>query len=323
MRLSAEAAQALVVQTLARSGLSSHDAEIVAQALVEAELCGRATHGLARLPGIARTCRELCGGPPVLVTDRGAAACLDGRGGLGYVVCHRAVREATERAQRHGLAVVAVRNVRHMGMLGYYVRLLAERDIVGLAFADCRPLVAPFGGTQAVLGTNPIAAAFPWQPFPIVIDTGTSAVTFGDVMLARTQGRPLPAGVALDSDGRPTIDAAKATAGALLPWAGHRGYVFGVMAQLFAGALTLAGGLPTSGDDYGMLILALRANLFGEREAYMAEVSRFVAATRAARKASGVREILLPGERAWRERSRRLREGIEVPDELLREIRGG
>ena len=353
MRLTHEQARQLIIRTLLRHKLSPPDAEVTADALVEAELRGRPTHGLMRVTQVTRACDDVRGEPPAfakapadatastfaeatadksagkprlpagkpaLVTGRGAVACLDGHGHLGYVVCRRAAEEAGRRAERHGFGLVAARNTRHMGMLGYYVDLLARRGQIGLAFADCRPLVAPFGGINPVLGTNPIAAAFPWQPHPILLDVGTSAATFGEVLLARGQGRPLPEGVALDKDGQPTTDPKRAAEGALLPWAGHKGYVFGLLAQLLAGALTQAGGLPTRGDDYGMLILAMRTDLFGDAAGYEAEVTRLVHAIRASRRRPGVSEILLPGERAYRERDRRLREGLEISDALYREI---
>jgi len=317
MRMNAEDVRRLIVRTLCRHRLPEAHARITADVLVEAELRGRKGHGLARLEGIADMCDAL-GEEPVLAADRGAAACIDGRHYLGYVACYTAAQEACKRATRYGLSVVGLRRTRHMGMLGYYVDWLARHDLVALAFADCWPLVAPHGGVERVLGTNPIAAAFPHEPFRIVIDTGTAAITYGDILVAKAGHRPLPEGAAVDAEGRPTTDPDAAREGALLPFAGHRGYIFGLMAQLLAGALPLGNGLPLARDDYGTLILAMRTDLFGDASVYRAEVAKLADALHGARRREGVDEILLPGERAWCERERRLRDGIEVDDDFLR-----
>ena len=317
MRMRTDDVRGLIVAVLCRHRLPEAHAQITADVLVEAELRGRKGHGLARLEGIADMCDDL-GEEPALTVDRGAAACIDGRRYLGYVACHMAAQEARTRASRYGLSVVGVRHTRHMGMLGYYVDQLARHDLVALAFADCWPLVAPHGGVERVLGTNPIAAAFPHEPFRIVIDTGTAAITYGDILVAKAADRPLPEGAAVDAEGRPTTDPDAAREGALLPFAGHRGYVLGLMAQLLAGALPLGNGLPLTRDAYGALILAVRIDLFGDASVYRAEVAKLVDALHGARRREGIDEILLPGERAWREREQRLRDGIEVDDDFVR-----
>jgi L-2-hydroxycarboxylate dehydrogenase (NAD+) len=313
-------ARGLATAILQRYGLAQEDAAIVADVLLEAELRGRPTHGLVRLPGIVRVCGQVARVKCELVVDRGPCACVDGLHQLGYLACHRAAREAIARAKAHGVALVAVRRTRHMGMLGYYVDLVAREEMVGLAFADCQPLVAPWGGVSKVLGTNPIAAAFPWRPHPIVVDMGTSAITYGDLMMAQRLGGRIPEGAAVDEQGRPTADAAAARQGALLPFGGHKGYALGLMAQLLSGALTLAGGLPVRPEDYGFLILAVRVDVMGSAEGYRAEVGKLVAAIRSSRPMQGFDEIRLPGERAYREREKRQREGIPVDENLWREL---
>lgn len=319
IRVPADTLRDTLAAGLIRQGLSGEDARTVAEALTEAEMRGRPTHGLVRLAGLVAACGELSSERPHVVEDRGATACVDGMHHLGYVACTMAADEAAARALRYGVAAVGVRRTRHTGMLGLYVERIARRGLVGLGFGDCCPLVAPWGGVEPVLGTNPIAAAFPREPDPVLMDLGTGAITYGEVMLRKHTGEPLPAGVALDAEGRPTSDPAAACEGALLPFAGHKGYALALIVQLLSGALTGAEGVPVRREEYGALFLALRRDAFGPSERVDAEAGRLVAAIKSSRRMAGVGEILLPGERGWRERARCLREGVAVPEALWRE----
>jgi len=310
----------IIGRVLLKRGLTTEEAAIVSDILTEAELRGRPTHGLMRLPGIAKASHEAAGIRSESVIDRGACACIDAKHQLGYLACHRGAAEAIVRAREHGLALVGVRNTRHMGMLGYYVDMIARQGIVGLAFADCIPLVAPHGGIDKVLGTNPIAAAFPWEPHPIVIDLATSATTLGEIMIAQHKGERIREGQVIDREGHPTTDPAEAREGALLPMAGHKGYALALMAQLLSGALTGAVGLPLRYEDYGALFIAVQPDVLGSAAQYRAEVEKVVRAIKSSRRAEGFDEILIPGERAYREREQRKREGISVEDALWREL---
>ena len=311
----------LALRALLPAGMPRPEAESVTEALLEAELRGRATHGLLRLPGIVR--RFAGRGPTAvkILADGGAWLQVDGGDGIGYVVAQRATQWAGERAREHGLALVGVRGGTHCGMLGYYTGQLAQEGLVALMMANCGAMVAPFGATSPVFGTNPVSIAFPHAPFPVLIDMGTSAVTFGDVLVALREGRLLPEGVAYDPCGRPTCEPTEAGRGALRPFGGHRGSALALAVQLLTGALVGAAPLPSRGVNYGLFLVAIDPGVFGDREQFTAGVAAVVEAVKSAQPAAGVEEVLVPGERAWRERERRLREGIEVPDELLAEIR--
>ncbi len=310
----------LIARVLVKRGLTAEEAAIVSDILTETELRGRSTHGVMRLSAIAKTATETAGIKPEIVIDNGACACVDAKHQLGYLACRRGAIEAIARAKQHGLALVGVRNTRHMGMLGYYVDMIAREGIVGLAFADCAPIVAPHGGIDKVLGTNPIAAAFPWSPHPIVIDLATSATTIGELMLLQKKGGTIPQGLAIDKEGHSATDPTMARQGALLPMAGHKGYALGLMAQLLSGALTGAAGLPVRHEDYGALFIAIQPDALGTASQYHAEVEKVVRAIKSSRRAEGFDEILIPGERAYREREKRKREGIPVEDVLWREL---
>ncbi len=310
----------LASRALRSGNVAESEAEVVVEALLEAELRGRPTHGLLRLPGIVR---RFGGRGPTqvsIVADGGCWLRVDGGDGIGYVVAQRAVAWAGERARTHGLALVGVRRATHCGMLGYYTGQLARDGLVAIMMADCGAMVAPFGATSAVFGTNPISIAFPHDPFPVLVDMGTSAATFGDVLVALREGRLLPEGAAYEASGQPTCDPAQARAGALRPFGGHRGSALALAVQVLSGALVGADALPAKGVNYGLFLLAIDPGVLGDSSEFEAGVSAVVSAVKSARPAAGVQEVLVPGERAWRERGRRLQEGIDVPQELLAEI---
>ena len=149
---------------------------------------------------------------------------------------------------------------------------------------------------------------------------GTSAATLGDLAVALREGRLLPEGAAYDASGRPTRDPAEARRGALRTFGGHRGSALALAVQLLSAVLVGADPLPGERVDYGLFLLAIDPAIFGEREQFEAGVSAVVAAVKSAQSAPGVEEVLVPGERSWRERSRRLREGIDLPNQLLAEL---
>jgi len=320
--------RALVEEVLKRHGAPAEDARIIADVLIEAELRGRDTHGLARLKGLAGVYDRGSAGQPRIIMEQGPRVLWDGSGSCGYITAYRMAEHAADKARGEQIAVAAARHAQHCGMLGYYVSMMAaggpageDNGVIGLAVANCWPLVAPWGGVQSVLGTNPIAAAFPAQPHPILIDLGTSATTQGAAARAGRRGEPLPPGCAVDRDGNPTRDPDMVREGALLPFGEHKGYALGLLVQLLCGPLTGAAAVPEQRTDYGLFMLAIRPDAFTEPDRYSEEVQALKRAVKSARRMKGFSEILLPGERAYRERDQRLRNGIEVPDDLLDEIK--
>jgi LDH2 family malate/lactate/ureidoglycolate dehydrogenase len=203
-------------------------------------------------------------------------------------------------------------------MLGYYSDRAAKRGVVALVMADCCPLMAPWGGMEPVLGTNPISAAFPWKPHPILIDLGSAAITQGDVDRARRADGEIAPESAVDTDGRFTTD--PDAVHTLLPFGRHKGYALGLLVQLLSGPLVGAAGVPDDRRDYGLFCVAVRPDLFAPVERYETQVGALVERIKSARTMEGVEEILIPGERAFRERTRRVREGIETTEDRLRQI---
>lgn len=268
----------LAVARLRRAGLNEEDARIVVDHMLAAELWGRSSHGLSlRLSYALRQAEEGAAAVrPEVVRDGGHFLVVNGNNGFGYLAGHMCAHLLVERARAHEVAAVALKNTRHTGMLGYYVHMAAREGVVAMCFGNCCPLMAPYGGSRALLGTNPLAFGFPAEPDPIIVDMATSEVSYGEVMQRQEEGAELPPGCALDSEGRPTRDPAAARAGALVPFGGHRGGALALAVQLLAGALTGSPAVPPPGRDYGLLLVGFSRGAFAGDKAYDEAVAAMI-----------------------------------------------
>ncbi|HEX4215222.1 MAG TPA: Ldh family oxidoreductase [Candidatus Dormibacteraeota bacterium] len=308
---------------LTARGLAEGDAATAASCLIEAELEGQGSHGLQRLPFLLRRLDERGIDPaaePRVVREAGAMALLDGANGLGPVVGARAVDLAVERAREHGLGLVAVRRGNHLGSLGFYLRRLTSAGVIGICFSNTPPAMAPPGSRTPYLGTNPIAAGFPTDGEPVLVDLATSQVARGRILKLRGTGEPIPQGWALDAEGRPTTDVEAALGGSLVPLGGDKGFALALLVEAMTGVLAGAAVGPEVGGTFqhtdresnvGHSFLAIDA----ER---LAPGFR----TRMAAMAGAVRDLgaRVPGDRRHAERERRAREGVDVSQALVVEL---
>ncbi|MBI2951624.1 Ldh family oxidoreductase [bacterium] len=329
---SADTLREVAVRILRAVPIPDEEALIVADLLVDSNLAGHDSHGILRLPqylGMVRDGAILPGAPLKVLQETPATAVLDGGWGFGQVVARGAMDLTVRKARTSAVGAVAVRHCNHIGRLGAYAALPCEAGMVGLLFVNGHAGdqgVAPYGGIARRLGTNPFAVAVPSaQGPPVVLDITTSIVAGGKIRLARARGEPVPEGCLIDAEGRPTTDPNvyyDPPRGALLPFGGHKGYGLSVMIDLLVGTLSGAGAsapdAPRSGN--ALLTVAVDIERFVPLDAFREEVRQFIAYLKTSPKAPGVAEILAPGERAFRERERRLREGIEVEDRTWGQI---
>ena len=258
------------------------DASLLADSLVTAELWGHASHGLLRCPGMSRGCAPGAAErvtTPRVVRDRGAVAVLDGHHGIGQVVAARAVELGVERARRHGISGVAVRNSGHFGTAAYFTRRAAEAGCVAFLATNASPAMAPWGGRAKSIGTNPWSIAAPAGRHGVVVmDLANTAVAAAS--LAAERGEAIPADWAAAADGTPTTDPAAAIEGLILPMAGPKGYVIAFMMDVLAGVLTgnafgdaVAGPYdPTRRSGAGHLLITIDIASMGEPSTFAARV---------------------------------------------------
>lgn len=257
-----------------------------------------------------------------------ALRAADARHGVGQVVARDAMLEALARAQRHG--VVSVRNSNHHGALGYFTRMAAQEGCIGMLAANGGPAMAPWGGKRMAVGTNPWSIAAPAGPLPpMMLDIANTVVARGKIFLARQKGARIPEHWALDAEGRRTTDAVAALAGVIQPMAEHKGYAIALMMDVLAGVLSGSGILTEVNSPFktdqpsrcGHFFLALHIEAFGPREAFEARMQRMIAELKAVPRAPGFEEILYPGELEARNEARHTREGLELPEKTLAELR--
>src|SRR5262249_31213819 len=299
--------------------LPKHDTEQATDVLACADLRGIDSHGVARMYSYFGMLIEGHINPKAkikIVRSTVSTATVDGNNGLGLMVGPQANRIAINMAEKAGSGWVAVRNTNHFGIAGYYVLQALERDLIGWAMTNSSALVAPLFGTSRMLGTNPLAIAFPGdEEPPIVVDLATSAVAFGKVEIARRKGLPIPEGWAIDAAGAPATDPqAVYDGGALLPLGstrelgGHKGYALAMVVDVLSGVLPGANWGPFApafaitqtppgsvGVGIGHFFGALRIDGFIDPDEFKRQVDHLVRTFRAAPAAPGTSGPLVPG----------------------------
>ena len=305
------------------AGFSEDDARDLTAALLGASLRSLPGQGqgVQSLPKyIDRVHRGLIDARAVIseVTGGAAVRLLDAHRAHGGVAATRAVRLALDLAQTHGIGAVGVRDSTHLGAAGYYAELATQRSCIGLVFTNAGPEIAPWGATQAVVGTNPWAVAVPSrQGWPIVLDMANSTSGKGMVRWNQIIGRPIPDDWALTVEGRRTTDPVAALAGTLFPLGGAKGYAMAVMVDLLTGALTgSALGTDCFADDHqdvGHLVLVISIEAFAPLEEFLDRVELLVAQIRSSPPVAADERVLLPGELEHERRTDRLARGVPIP----------
>lgn len=319
------------------AGADAREAKIVAEHLVDANLAGHDSHGAMRIiqyldeiqigkivPGTVANCLD--------EWENGAV--IDAVGAFGQVACHEAMRRAIEKASCATLAAVTIRNCNHSGRLGDYVEMAVEAGMIGLVTANgggAGQWVAPFGGRERRISTNPIAFAAPSEGlFPVVVDISTSVVPEGKVRDYLQRGAPVPDGWLVDAEGQPTNDPNQLyadPAGAILSLggqAGHKGFGLAMMVDILAGALTAAG-CPRAGKfdpahGSGLFMLAINVERFGSSAEFGKQVAEMSEYFQSSQPAAGFDRVMVPGQYEYEQRKKRQHGGIEIPEQVWSEM---
>lgn len=321
--------KALLERIYAAAGVSPGSAEIVSRHQINADLAGHDSHGVMRTPDYVALIErgDVVPDAPFEVVQQGpSTAVIDANWNLGFVATERAMNLACDTAATQGVATVTVRRQGHIGRLGAYTGQAAERGMIAMLTADsgrAPKSVAPFGGREARLGTNPISLAIPSRDHgPIVMDMATSTVAGGKVKVAASRGDTLPPGWIIDRDGHASQDPqAYLDGGALLPLGadqGHKGYGLSFMVEVLSGLLTGIGfGVyPDGVHNDGVFMSVFDVARFRPADEFEAEVSDFVRYLKDTPLAAGASEILHPGELESRTAATRRSGGIPVGEAI-------
>lgn len=326
--------QAFIARCLAACGMPEPDAQKAGGLMAQADLMGQDTHGVFRLPMYIRRIRA--GGmnmqPDIrAIEERTATALIDGDNGIGHLVMHAAAELAIEKAEKTGVAWVGARHSNHAGPASLYAMMPMRKDMIGLYMAvGSANHLPPWGGTEMLLSTNPIAIALPSGKYPpIVLDMATTVAAYGKVKVAAQRGETIPEGWMVDRNGAPLTDPTRASEGFLLPIGGAKGYglalIFGILAGTLNGAAFGRDVVDFNADiksvtNTGHVIIALDIKAFTDPDAFKAGVDTVWEQMKSSPRMPGVDEIRLPGERLHRVTAERTASGIPLSEPLRKQL---
>lgn len=305
-------------------------AAVVAESLVRTNLMGHDSHGVLRVNQYVAMIRAGKIKPaerPRVRKHFGATAMVTGGYGFGQVGARFAAELAVEMGREHGIAAVSLGQSTHVGRLGEYTAMIAAKGLIGIGFTSGTMYsgwVTPFGGRERTFGTNPMSFAAPGSDGEtLLLDFATSGIAHGKILLARAKDAPVPSGMMLDKEGRPTTDAGILDDGAvLLPMGLHKGSGLSLMMEIIP--TLLAGHRPISSPEFHFgnptLLIALAPDAFDEETDFAEHVGALKRRVAAVKPAAGFDEVLLPGEPEARSYAERVKSGIPLPDAVWADL---
>jgi L-2-hydroxycarboxylate dehydrogenase (NAD+) len=340
--------ESFMKDVLMACGVPEEDANVTAEVLITADKRGIDSHGINRLkPMYYDTIKAGTLDPKAraeIVREGSTTAVIDAKNGLGHPVSKKAMEIAIEKAKKYGMGMVAVRNSNHYGIAGYYSMMAAEKGMIGICGTNARPTVAPTFGIENMMGTNPLAFAFPTdEEFPFVFDAATSIIQRGKVEVYAREGGKVPEGLVVGADGKPLTDASRilqdlaSGKAALCPLGGmleetgsHKGYGYAAVVEILSSALQGGGFLKMlSGVDgsgrkvpcgLGHFFMAIDVSAFTDSGFFRKTTGDILRSLRASRKAPGRERIYTAGEKehlAWLGRKDK---GVPLNRSLQKEI---
>ena len=328
MKYSISDVHALCTEAFTACKVTSAQAGPTIDALILAEAQGLASHGISRVPMYLAHVTHGRVNPnavPVIQQQSASAALINADNGFAFPACNQAIKLAIQKASETGIAVGAVTNSHHFGVAGNHLRAIADAGLVGWAMGNSPAAMPAWGGKRAIFGTNPIAAIFPrTNADPILVDLSLSEVARGKIMVAAKNGTPIPQGWALDAKGNPTTDAKAALAGMMLPMGGVKGAMLAMVVEIMVTALTGAH-FGAEADSFfidagnqprlGQLFLVINPDALAGRLAYELRLSALIDVV------LQDPDVRLPGTRRFALAEEAMREGLELPDALVEQIR--
>ncbi len=334
-RYAATDLESLTAAVFRAYGVPEADADVAAEVLIDADLSGVESHGIAHLPwhpgyapGLKRG--SIVPEPTVtIVRDSPVAATWDAGRGLGILTARRAMEATIAKAEATGIGMIAVKNGHHFGAAGYYARLAAERDMIGMAMCNVVPIAVAGGSLDRAYGTNPIAFGAPVaNDHPFLLDAATTAVAGGKLEIAQRQGKRIPAGWAVDAEGNDSDDPAILRLGGALQPLGshvhtssHKGYGLGIMVDILTGVLPGMGSAIFEGaNQQGWWFGAWRIDAFRDIAGFKADMKRMVDHLRSLRPRPGVEAVLVAGDPEAAARADRLGNGVPLDEETIHQL---
>ena len=332
MKLTRQQALEFIIEKLTSLDVSQEDAEKTAEVLIEAELKEDPSHGISCLLSILNSIKRrdiIPNKKPEIITEKNATVIINGENILGPVSGIRAANLAVQKAKEYGVAAVSIRKSHHLFTLGYYTKLIALNNLIGILTTNTAPAIFAPEGLEKILGTNPISIAIPSEQNPIIIDMSSTNTARGKIREAIKKGDKIPRTWALDKQGRPTDDPEEALEGSLQPIGGYKGFALALAIDVLSGILSgSASGKEVSGTSMhlnnedkkisyqGDLFIAIDISKFAEIDFFKSRVSNLIKNIKNSKKIEGIEKIYIPGERVYRNKDK----PIEIDDKLYKEI---
>jgi uncharacterized oxidoreductase len=329
-QISVQKLSEIAVKIFMNAGATETDAKWVTNHLIRSELSGHPSHGVIRIHhylthiklGLLNPAAE-----PLLEKDYPSYGLVNGNRSFGQVAATFAVEKGIDKAKNNGLAMMACFNSAHIGRLGDYVEKAAQNNLLGLALCNGGgPNVAPFGSMERKLGTNPLACAVPLKnEQPIVIDFGSASTVEGKLNVARLTGSSIPKGQVINKEGFVSENPnAFYDNGAILPIGNHKGSALSIVLEIFGGIFT--GGRCSAFEGYldgnGVLFMIMQADLFRPINKFNEDVYLLRKLVTSSAKASGVENVLFPGEKEQIAYRKNRNKDIEIEDKTWEMIDG-
>ena len=322
----------IVTKILKKNGLNSKHASICSKAIINAELVGAHSHGLSRLKMYCDRIRKKVINPRPKIKIKKISQSIsqiDANDSIGFVAADIGIKQAIKNAKKTGIGLVGIKNSGHYGLSGYYAEQAVKKNLIVFCFTNAPPAIAPHGAKKSLFGTNPICFGAPTSnKIPFILDTSVSVINRGKIRVAARTGKKIPAGVALDKFGKPTIDAKKALAGVQLPIAGFRGSGLAWMVDILSGVMTggnHGGKVKDPFDDFsgpqniGHLFITIKPNLFVSN--YNQRIKENIKRIKKLPKIKGVKEILYPGQNKFNKYKKNLKKKINVPINIAEDLK--
>ena len=324
-------ARKLLVDIFLKHKLIKKHAEICADAIINAELVGAPSHGIARVASYCNRIKKkvINPKPKIKIKKISPSIChIDANNGIGFIGADLGINIGIKNAKKTGVGLVAVKNSGHYGLSGYYAERAAKKGLLAFCFTNAPPALAPYGAKKKLFGTNPICFAAPTGTnAPFVLDTSVSKINRGKIRRAQKLGKKIPINVALDKNGNPTTDPNKALEGLQLPIAEFRGSGLAWMVDILTGVLTggnHAGKVKDPFDDFsgpqniGHLFILFKPNLFVKN--YTKRIKENIRKIKKLPKLKGVKKIYYPGENKSERFKINSKKNIIIPKNILSEI---
>lgn len=322
----------IVKEIFIKHGLNDMHSEISTNYIIQAELVGAPSHGLARLKMYCnRINKKLINSKPKIKIKKISQSIshMDADNAIGFVAADIGIKKAITNAKKTGFGLVGIKNSGHYGLSSFYAAQAVKRNLMVWCFTNAPPAIAPYGSKKPLFGTNPICFGAPTgNKIPFILDTSASMINRGKIRRAEKLGQNIPQGVALDKKGNPTTNAKLALEGVQLPVGGFKGSGLAWMVDIVSGVLTganHAGKVKDPFDDFsgpqnvGHLFIVIKPNIFVGKN-YLSRIKKNLKTVKGLPKTNKIKEILYPGENKFTNYKKNLKKGIVIPKNILKEI---